>query len=137
MPVERFLRYQGNCYDVGTRLRFRTSVWDKGKEGVIEWFSHNSMYIRLTDGRGWEIHTIWPLDNVIIEILEPVYYKEPPKECTRGGPRPPENEIFLGWVWYIVIMLIGVIFNDRWLIWIFATVIFFLWKNGYLNGGKK
>lgn len=29
-------------------------------------------------------------------------------------------------LWYIIIMVIGAVFNDRWLIWIFATII---WSN--------
>lgn len=139
MPVEYFLRYKGLCYDVGTRLRFRncTAPWAIVYEGTIEWFSHNSAFIRLTNGGQYELFTTWPLDNLILEIIHPVYYEEPPKVPVRGGPLPPENDIFIGLVWYIVIMLVGAIFKDRLTIWVCATAYFFLWKNGYFNRGKK
>jgi len=139
MPVEYFIRFQGKCYDVGTRLKFKrsTAKWERVLEGKIEWIGRHVFYIRLTDGCGCELSKVWPLDNIIIEIIEPVYYEEPQKVYVRGGPCPPEGELFVGWVWYIVIMLVGIIFKDRFAIWVFATVVFFLWKNGFLNGGKK
>ena len=137
MPVEYFIRFQGKCYDVGTRLRFKyiSSIM----EGKIEWISHNVFYIRLIDGTGWQLSKVWPLENTIIEIIEPVYYKEPQVEYTygiSGGVCPPEEEIFIGWIWYIVIMLVGTIFKDRLMIWVFTSAVSFLWKNGFL-GGKK
>ena len=137
MPVEYFLRYNGQCYDIGTKLRFKPLSWGDTKEGTIEWISHNIIYIRLVDGTGWELSKICGLEKMITEIIEPVYSIEPPKVPVRGGPLPPADDMFIGWVWYIVIMLVGVIFKDRLMIWIFATAVFFLWKNGYLNGGKK
>lgn len=39
------------------------------------------------------------------------------------------DRLFYGWIWYIFIMLIGFIFNDRILIWIAASVYFFRWRN--------
>ena len=143
MPVEYFIRFQGKCYDVGTRLRFRTRAasWASILEGKIEWISHNVFYIRLTDGKGWQLSKMFGLENTIVEIIEPVYYEEPPVEYVRGirgsGPLPSEDAIFVGWVWYIVIMVVGIIFKDRLMIWVFASAIFFLWKNGFLNGGNK
>ena len=132
MPVEYFLRYNGQCYDVGTKLKFGIGrePFRTIYEGVIEWISHNHVYIRATDGTGWLLSKVWSLDNTIIEIIEPVYYEEPPSKPISGGQIPSINDIFVGWVWYIVIMVVGVIFKARWLIWIFATIIFFTWKNG-------
>lgn len=139
MPVEYFLRYNGQCYDVGTRLKFQTSAapYASVLEGKIEWISHNHIYIRLTDGSGRKLSKMHHLDSLIVEIIDPVYYQEPSRKPIRGGPRPPEDDVFVGWVWYIVIMLVGVIFKDRLTIWVFSTAVFFLWKNGCLNGGNK
>ena len=36
-------------------------------------------------------------------------------------------------IWYIIIMVVGAVFNDRWLIWIIATVI---WWN-HINRKKR
>ena len=142
MPVEYFIRYQGKCYDVGTVLSFRTSSasWASILTGRIEWISHNGFYVRLTDGKGWRLSKMWGLENTIVEIIVPVYYEEPSVEYRRGirgGPCPPEDDIFVGWVWYIVIMVVGIIFKDRLMIWVFATAAFFLWKNGFFNGGNN
>lgn len=132
MPVEYFLRYNGQCYDVGTRLKL--NFYGTIRDGTIEWISHNHVYIRFTDGTGHMFSKVWSLDKTIVQIIEPVYYIESPKQQIRGGSTPSINDIFVGWAWYIVIMFVGVIFEDRWLIWLFATIIFFTWKNG---GMKK
>jgi len=138
MPVEYFIRFNGQCYDVGTRLRFKncTASWAIILEGKIEWISHNHFYIRLIDGSGWQLSKVRPLDNIIVEIIEPVYYEEPQKVYVNNRICPPEEDIFVGWLWYIVIMAVGIIFKDRLMIWVFATAYFFLWKNGFF-GGKK
>ncbi len=136
MPVEYFVRYKGKCYDVGTRLKFKTSKWCEGLEGTIEWISHNVFYVRLIDGSGRQLSKMYSLDNTIIEIIEPVYYEEKPQEID-NRVYPSMGDIDIGWVWYILVMIVGVIFNARLLIWIVATVVFFSWKNGLFNGGKN
>ena len=137
MPVEYFVRYKGKCYDVGTRLKYKTDKWCDGFEGTIEWISHNVFYVRLIDGSGRQLSKMYSLDNIIVEIIEPVYYEEPPKKNVRRGVYPSENDIFVGWVWYILIMVVGTIFNARLLIWIVATAVFFSWKNGFLKGDNE
>lgn len=140
MPVEYFIRYQGKCYDVGTRLRFYPygDKWLNPVDGVIEEFTSTWVFIRGDNGRLYQFSTVTNrFDSTVLEILSPVYYEEPPVAYRRGGVCPSEDAIFVGWVWYILIMLVGVIFNERLLIWVFATAVFFLWKNGFLNGGKK
>lgn len=146
MLVENFIRYNGKCYDVGTRMRFynipcgyQKQFGGRPAEGVVEKFIMGDAYIRLTDGSVNAMPTgsgLVNFDKIIIEIIEPVYYVELEKTKTnRNCPMPWEIEI--GWIWYILIMLVGTIFKDRWLIYIVATAYFFLWKNGCLNGGKK
>lgn len=137
MPVEYFIRFQGKRYDVGTRFKFK--YMGSVMEGTIESISHNIFYVRLTDGTDWRLSKVWPLENTIIEIIEPVYYEDPIVEYTfgiSGGVCPTEGDVFIGWIWYIVIMVVGTIFNDRLMIWVFTSAVFFLWKNGFL-GGKK
>lgn len=36
--------------------------------------------------------------------------------------------LFLGWVWYIFLMTISIIFNDRIGLWILISVVFFSWR---------
>lgn len=37
--------------------------------------------------------------------------------------------LFLGWVWYIFLMLISIIFNDAIGLWIFFSIVFFSWRH--------
>ena len=139
MPVEYFIRFQDKCYDVGTKIKFKNPYGKSIMEGEIILITHNHFWIKLTNGTEWQLDKTRSLDNIIVEIINPVYYEEPPmvyKRSILGGPCPPEDEIFIGWVWYIVIMIVGMIFKECLTIWICASAIFFLWKNGVFNGGK-
>ena len=144
MPVEYFIRYKGQCYDVGTKLRFYPHAqWVGSVIGTIEQFVGKFVFIKVEDGHVYSFSTSannGTFDKIIIEIINPVYYVEPlveRKHGIMGGQLPSEDDMFVGWVWYIVIMLVGVIFNERLSIWVVATLVFFLWKNGFFNGGKK
>lgn len=37
--------------------------------------------------------------------------------------------LFIGWIWYIFLMTISVIFNDRIVLWIIISVVFFSWRS--------
>jgi hypothetical protein len=142
MPVEYFIRYKGLCYDVGTRLKFKAISYNYYwgiKEGVIEQFIGTTAFIRADDGLLYEYSTtkyLVDFDKVIVEIINPIYYI--PETTTKNNRNcPPDWDIEIGWIWYIVIMVVGTIFNARLMIWVLASAYFFLWKSGFLNGGKK
>ena len=135
MPVEYFLRYKGKCYDVGTMIRYKTR--GSAHVGTIQWFSHNAMYVLREDGQEECISRIFSLDNTIQEIIIPVEIEEPERATAKHRSSPPADDVFYGWIIYIAVMLIGAIFKERLMIWVFASAVFFLWKKGFLNGGKK
>ena len=71
-----------------------------------------------------------------IEIIKPVYYQEPVPQkpqniflSTKSGSWDAHNDVCIGLVWYILIMLVATIFKARLLIWIVSTIIFFIWKS--------
>ena len=71
-----------------------------------------------------------------IEVVKPVYYQEPepPKPqniffSTASGSWDAHNQVCIGFIWYIVIMLLAIIFKARIAIWILATFVYFLWKS--------
>ena len=71
-----------------------------------------------------------------IEIINPVYYQEPEPSKppnifirTGSGSCDAYNDVCVGLIWYIIIMLVGTLFYARVTIWIFATIGFFLWKS--------
>ena len=75
-------------------------------------------------------------DEYIIQIIKPIYYQELSVEeykkanifvRTGSGSAAHNDDIFHGLLLYIIVMIGAIIFNDRWLIWISATVIYFGW----------
>ena len=125
-----YLKYKGKLYDVGTRARINTARYGERimtlKEGGVTGLQFDCDCYAFPVRCG--------MDNIIIEIVEPVEVKMPEPPPTNNAP--PEWDVEEGWVWYIIVMAFGEMFNDRLLIWICATVFFFLWKNGII-GGKK
>lgn len=126
----QYLMHNGKKYDVGTKVKIKT-----------HWYGEQVMTLRLGGVTGLELYNhnlSIPIRtctaNLIIEIVEPVEVQMP---LNYSSGRTPPVVTDVGWVWYIIIMFGGLFFNDRCMIWIFATVYFVLWKNGFLNGGKK
>lgn len=142
MPVEYFIRYKEKYYDVGTRLRLK--YFGEIVEGVIEEFIGTTVYIRFVEselfpnGYSYSYSTIGTVnfDKLIVEIVEPVYYIE--KQSQKDNRTyPPSWDVEIILIWYIIIMVVGTMFEARIIIWIFASAYFFLWKNGFLNGGRR
>lgn len=135
MPVEYFLRYKDKCYDVGTIIRFKHNLCIY--VGIIQRFTHNGMWLLVNTGNEYYLSRVTSLDGVILEIIIPMYYEEPATAYVNNKEPPPEDNVFIGWIWYIIIMLGALIFKDCLMIWAFTTIAFILWKKGFLNGGKK
>ena len=145
--------FQGKYYDVGTKVKFiRKYQWNSVTEGTIIWIEPNSITIKTYNNINYNIF-VSDVDRMIKEIIEPIYYTgsvQPPIQPSASGTDvlykgveanknrnyPSEGDVEVGWIWYIIIMLVGAIFKDRWIIWVVATFYFFSWKNGFL-GGKK
>lgn len=129
--------YKDELYFSGTKVSIKT----RGRICIAS-YSHkyrNSDNITVHDFIADHLHIMvkdYELDDCIIQIIEPVRWediKEKSRIGSKSGTIPPEGDIFIGWIFYILIMAIGVIFKQRLLIWVFATAVFFLWKNGFLN----
>ena len=70
-----------------------------------------------------------------IEIIKPVYYQEPEPSKqqniffrTGSGSWDAHNKVCIGFVWYVLVMFLAIIFKDRLIIWVIATIVYFLWK---------
>ena len=128
--------YKGVEYAPGTKVKIKTL---RNGEQIMTYYSGVNTRAFVSDSPYVCSIRAWPpyVDHLnIIEIVEPVY---PPEKQVPQNKRqcPPSWDVEIGWIWYILIMLVGLIFKDRWLIWIITTVVFFSWKSGLLNGGKK
>ena len=133
-----YLKYHNVYYDIGTKVKLRTPSGVKDAIFTGWRFDGKSFktieYVNLWDTK----YTYSRANDFIVEIIDPVY----PNLEARSTPAnqrecPPSWEVEIGWIWYIIIMIVSSIFKERFMAWAFATAVFFLWKNGFLNGGKK
>ena len=133
LSSEHYLYYKGKYYDVGTKVLCKTK-YNYTREGVITGINNK---ISINFKGIYETFNKECIDDYIIQIIEPIEVY-PIEEITTTNNRvcPIGDDEFYGTIWYILVMIIGTIFQDRIGIWLFATIIFFLWKNGYLKGDK-
>ena len=140
--ARKYMKYKGEYYDVGTICKI------KGHYGPIlarfvGWKYNNQFCFEAIDDEGaiglYNSYDPSGVMDYCLEIVIPVRPNLQMVETTTGNDRekPPSWDVEVAWIWYIVIMVVAVIFKDRWLIWGFTSVVFFLWKSGFLNGGKK
>jgi hypothetical protein len=144
MSVKPYFEFKGVKYGIGTIVHIPRSLklLNLPKEQLIVKakfiggakfiFQDVQGYINLYEGSG---HFSGNYAQYI-KIIEPVYYEEqePTKPQniflqTESGSWDAYNQVCMGLVWYILIMVIGAIFQDRLMIWAFATIVFFVWKS--------
>jgi hypothetical protein len=144
MSVKQYFEFKGVKYGVGTIAKIplsRDLRWTSPETYTREAeftgggrfvFTHQQGELYLFENNG---HFSGKYEEYI-KIIKPVYYEEPepPKPQnvflrTESGSWDAHNDVCVGLVWYIIIMIIGTMFNARLLIWIFATIGFFLWKS--------
>ena len=124
MSVPDYFEYKGVKYAKGTTLWMKNK-WNKTVQ---------TTYLGGYDFLGMKYSRAGGDD--IVGIIDPVYYVEPeptqPKKSniffrTGSGSCGSSDDVFHGFLLYLAVMIGGVIFKDRWLIWIAATVIYFNW----------
>ena len=131
MGQNRCFQYNGRYYDVGTKVVLRTMY---NGDVVTTYLGY-----RKFEGYdvGYYLSGMRP-EQYIKEIIAPVYYQEPPIDeseknnilfSTGSGSAEHNDDVFHGFLLYLAVMLGGILFNDRWLIWIMATIVYFSWKN--------
>jgi hypothetical protein len=123
------LVYRGIWYYIGTKVTLKT------REGniVTATFLGNGRYEGEIMYYGY--HGTCDAEKFIVGIVEPVYppHKQEGEKSntffrTGSGSWNSDDDVFHGFLLYLAVMLGGIIFNDRWLIWIVATIIYFGWK---------
>lgn len=139
MLARKYMKYNGKYYDKGTVVKI------KGPYGpTIATFNGWRF-----DNRGcflpksgsvldlYEFYNYSAANEYILEIIEPVYPTiQPTNKPQENRNKPPEWDVEVAWIWYIVIMVVATIFKARLFIWMFVTVIFFAWKNGFFSSKK-
>lgn len=142
MGVIGYFEFKGVKYGVGTIVNVPkwTEVWMFSKDDLITEavfvgggrfnFTKQSGSVFLSGDK------LKGKYEEYIEIINPVYYQEPdpPKPTniffrTGSGTWDAHNDVCIGFIWYIVAMLITMIFKERIGMWILETIIYFVWKS--------
>ena len=144
---KNYFTYKGVHYGYGTVVKFKPEVY-KGLAGATKLKGVFEFYEGLTNGylkfksTDKEVSKAgmmgdWNPNDVIECIIKPVYVELQPvwkKALENYSKATPEHKhlAFPGTAIYIIVMLVGTLFNDRWLIYIAATIIYFnYWVNQY------
>lgn len=132
------MEYKGVCYDVGTRVKMTPRMMSDKYVGTVTSCDGGSVVIVFDEGFSNVVGKL-SIHKHNIEIIQPIYYKPSIDKASSKSQRdrPPDWDVEVAWIWYIVLMVVLTLFKARILGWIGTTAIFFLWKNGFLNGGKK
>ena len=143
--ARKYMKFKGEYYDIGTIAKI------KGRHGPVlarfcGWQYGDRNNFKPINGKTFELYNTYDRAGVMDYCLEIVTPVKPNLQSigtatSNGGlsdrDTPPSWEVEVGWIWYIVIMLTLTIFKARIFGWIATTIIFFAWKGGFLNGGKK
>ena len=136
-----YFEFNGQKYYPGTKVRIRDDMLGGTYITTFQKRTPNSegreaLYFRA--GRTF-VADVDYAQKLIVEIIElPKNEESQNKHLYYPNKKPPMGwQIEVGWTWYLIIMVVGTLFKDRWIIYIFVTLYFFLWKNGILNGGKE
>lgn len=136
--------YKGVTYGKGTTVLFSDKVHQKYhfttklKKTPHQFIGGSNtgwMNFRWQEGDDWQYDahsevTVYDIEEEIAEIVNPVYAELIPwhKEAFNNMvEKKVQPDVFGGVLLYIIIMTVGTIFIDRWLIWIFSTIIFAVW----------
>lgn len=136
--------YKGVAYGVGTKVLFTEKIHEsyyftlkaKNQPHIFSGGSSEGWYKfywqECEDWRRGEISqaTVYNPDEEISEIVNPVYVKVASWQEQAMDNMVNQNvypDIFGGVLLYVITMLVGIIFKDKWLIWIFGTIIFINW----------
>lgn len=144
---ENYFIYKGVAYGVGTKVLFTDDIYQKyAYSSKAKNQPHTFTRGSNTGWKGfyWEEDksskfkasnnvSIYNPDEEIKEIVEPVYVDLIPwqqKALDNMINKKVLPDVFGGCLLYVVIMIVGTLFIDRLLIWIFATMIFACWLLG-------
>lgn len=135
---ENYFIYKGNKYNSGTMIIIRyacniSRTIINTQATFIEHDLKNQRYVVEIYGKQYfysEEQFYSVLCTIVDNNKNKVY--EELKECNFRDELSIDG-LLIAWIWYIFIMLVGVIFYDRMGIWILASLIFFKYRNKKLK----
>ena len=139
--IENYFIYNGIKYYSGTIIKIKR--FGNAKEAVFLGYNKNiNQYMVRFDADSTVFYRSDAFNKDIVEITNQSnksFIDWVQREDERLHPKLTARKemsidgMLLAWIWYIVIMLVAVIFNDRIGIWIFASMVFFSYRNKKLK----
>jgi hypothetical protein len=146
---KNWFEYKGRHYGYGTIVKLKPEMY-KGiigiekRNGIMKFTegltNGNMFFTGAHNPEGWSKvgrSGIWNPNDIIEYIVKPVYVELQPvwkKAVDNYSKAKPEHRhlAFTGTIWYIIVMIVGTLFYERWLIYIVATIIYWnYWVNKY------
>lgn len=134
---QNYFEYDGTKYYTGTQIRILKYPYDNPAFNDIAYFIY---YDTEYDVVWYKMAYTWQNKGCSMQM----FLKEfggatgkvdtsihvPQKNQLKDNQIP---KLFIGWIWYITIMIILVIFKDRILGWFFTSVVFFSWRKNVIK----
>lgn len=144
-PSKGYFFYKGVAYGAGTKVRLKSHVHIKNfntdyiKNDIYVFYDSRQSGINMfrwcdtvSRPQHYKVHqiNICNCDEDIEEIVEPIYpqivsWQE--KAVNNMFDPGFVSDSFGGVLTFIIVMLVGTIFKERFMIWIIGTAIFSLW----------
>lgn len=122
--------WKGKTYYTGTVFVVREFKYPHGAyEKEATFIAYNPEYNKVEFQIGPQRHSR-PLKSVNTWIVSATDKRDERVRCPTVKQKSDSeiDGLFVGWIWYIVLMAISTIFYDRIGLWILISVIFFTWR---------
>ena len=139
--MQNYFVYKGKRYDTGTIVILsRFDIYSKRicdtKSKFLYYDTESCEYVFDIYGKEYKYSEQYFNDN-FVSIYDPeIKYTHAQQQQKNSHTISDELNIdglFIAWMWYIFIMIVGFIFYDRIGIWIFASIVFFNYRNKKLK----
>lgn len=132
MKAVNYFVYNGKRYYAGSEIKIRDSLYKDPVYNHLATFHYHDLE---HDNYFYRMHntgtTFVDKGDLFFKKLCGVS-----KEADGSIGAPQEKQLkdsqiprlAIGWVWYIFIMLVSLIFNGRFVIWTIASIVFFRWR---------
>lgn len=138
---QNYFVYNGKRHEEGTIIILsRFDIYSKmvceTKAKFLYYDTETNEYIVEIYGKEYKYDTKY-FNNSFVRIYDPnVKYtnvKNQPEKSYSFSDELNIDGLLIAWIWYVFIMVVGIIFYERIGIWILASVIFFNYRNKKLK----
>ena len=141
--AKKYFVYNGARYNTGTivKLKLYDNLMHKYREekAIFYYVLDDSKYVTTVNKTTMVFSSqvffdaLIGVEQVSMTTTEDVQFYHDQKQKRKFTDEFNIDGLFLAWMWYIFIMVVSIIFNDRIAIWILASTVFFSYRNRKLK----